>query len=160
MYCHWALHVDLHGADTILLFLQRVDAFAARRLAEPEDIAEDNLMTRDFVLLDTLKSQLQDFLKANGLPTDLTDDGERWMDFVKHYAGVIEDGSLSFRADNQGLKYVKQITFNKTIRPDHFRSPFDMTWVITLLDGRTLTVDVNTIYENGKHSISLGVLLH
>jgi hypothetical protein len=119
-----ALHVDLHGSDTILPFLQRVDAFVARRLAEPEDFHEDNQMARDFVMLDTFKVQLQDFLTRCGLSTDLTDDGECWMELVRHYAGVIEDGSLSFKADSQGRKYVKRITFTKRKRTDHvFGSP-------------------------------------
>jgi hypothetical protein len=162
MYCHWALHVDLHGSDTILPFLQRVDAFVARRLAEPEDFHEDNQMTRDFVMLDTFEIHLQDFLKGYSLPTDLTDDGECWMEFVKHYAGVIEDGSLSFKADNQGLKYVKQITFTKGNGPimSSAHLPFDMMWQIALLDGKRLDVDVNTVYKDGKHSISQGVHLY
>ena len=32
LYCHWALHLDLHGKDTLTPFLQEVDAYAGRVL--------------------------------------------------------------------------------------------------------------------------------
>ena len=32
MYCHWALHVELHGKDTLTPFLQQVDDYVVERL--------------------------------------------------------------------------------------------------------------------------------
>src|SRR5690349_16093577 len=50
MYCHWALHVELHGRDTILPFLQRVDTYIDGYLAGPEDMFFSHQMVRDFIL--------------------------------------------------------------------------------------------------------------
>src|SRR5216683_2758548 len=95
MYCHWALHIDLHGRDTIKPFLKQVDAFVDGVLVGPEDIGASNRLFRDFILLDTFRSQLREFFDAKGIRTDLTDDNARWNEFVTHYAGIIEDGSLA-----------------------------------------------------------------
>ena len=70
-------------------------------------------MFRDFVFFDTFRSQLRDFLQANRIRTDLTDEDVHWNEFVTQYAGVIEDGSLSIRAENHGIRQVKQVTFTK-----------------------------------------------
>ena len=113
MYCHWALHVELHGKDTITPFLQEIDAYVDGVLVGPEDFGASNRMVREFLILDTLRYQLRDFCLANGIRTDLTDDDTRWNEFVRHYAGVIEDGSLEIRAQNHGQKHVKQVTFIK-----------------------------------------------
>ena len=69
MYCHWALHVDLSGTDTIMPFLQQIDAYVDGVLVGPEDFGASNRMVRDFIFLDTFKSQLRDFLAGYGLPT-------------------------------------------------------------------------------------------
>lgn len=145
MYCHWALHVELHGKDTITPFLQQVDDYVHGVLVGPEDFGASNRMVREFLILDTLRSQLHEFFQSSGIRTDLTDDDARWNEFVKHYAGVIEDGSLSIRAENHGMKHIKQVTFIKgrDAIGEFSLLPFDMMWRIALLDGRSIDVDVN-----------------
>jgi hypothetical protein len=164
MYCHWALHVELHGKDTVTPFLQQIDAYVDGVLVGPEDFGASNRMVRDFVFLDTFRSQLRDFFQTNGVGTELTDDDARWNEFVRHYAGVIEDGSLSIRAQNHGLKHVKQVTFVKgrDAIGEFAQIPFDMMWSVALLDGRNLDIDVNARpAQNGAgQMIAWGIHLH
>ena len=145
MYCHWALHVELHGKDTITPFLQQVDDYVHGVLVGPEDFGASNRMVREFLILDTLRSQLRDFFQSSHIRTDLIDDDARWHEFVRHYAGVIEDGSLSIRAGHHGMKHIQQVTFAKgrDAIGEFALLPFDMMWRIALLDGRSIDVDVN-----------------
>jgi hypothetical protein len=68
LYCHCALHVDLHYRNTTLRFLERVDEFADSVLAENR-LATEMEMFRDFIFLDTFRNQLRQFLKIYDLPT-------------------------------------------------------------------------------------------
>ena len=152
MYCHWAVHVDLHGKDTIAIFLKQLDAYVDGFLVGPEDLSASHQMVLDLVVLDTFRSQLRDFLRESGIRTDLTDGDALWNEFVKHYAGVIEDGSLSFDLENHGLKHVKQVRFVKSRDAvgEHPQMPFDMTWSIALLNGQNLDIGLNARpVENG-----------
>lgn len=145
MYCHWALHVDLTGTDTIMPFLREVDDYIDGVLTGNEDVGASHRMIRNFIFLETFKAQLRDFLAGYGLPTDLTDDIEEWKTFVAQYAGVIEDGSLVCQAKNHALKQVKQVTFTKgrDAIGEFTQIPFNMLWCIALLDGRSVEVEVN-----------------
>lgn len=145
MYCHWALHVDLHGKDTIKRFLVQVDDYVQGVLVGPEDLRASDRMVREFLSLDTLRSQLRSFFDSNGIRRELTDDDGRWNEFVRHYAGVIEDGSLQIRSPDHGMRHVKQLTFIRGDRAhgEFAQAPFDMVWRIALLDGRRIDVDVN-----------------
>ena len=145
MYLHWAIHVDLHGRDTISDFLGRVDEYVDGIIVGPEDLRKTDRIVRDFLSLDTFRAQLRDFFIANQIRTELTDGDERWNEFVKHYAGVIEDGSLSIHNNSIGLKHIKAVTFTKgnDAVGDFAKLPFDMKWQIALLDGRALDVDLN-----------------
>ena len=145
MYCHWALHVDLHGRDTVTPFLRQVDNYVHGVLVGPEDFGASDRMVHEFLLLDTLRSQLREFFQSSGIRTELTTDDARWNDFVRHYAGVIEDGSLSIRAEDHGMKHVKQVTFIKgrDATGEFTQIPFDMMWRIALLNGKSIDIDVN-----------------
>ena len=162
MYCHWALHIDLSGTGTIMAFLTRLDEFVDGYLVGPEDVAARNRMALELFFRDTFKSQLHEFFVTNGVRTDLTDNDARWNEFVKHYAGVIEEGSLVYRA--QGLKHVKQVTFTKSRDATGELAqmmPFDMRWRVALVDGRRFDIDVNARRgDKGPPLIDLGVQLH
>jgi hypothetical protein len=88
---------------------------------------------------------LRCFLQQYGIPSDLTDDDHWWNEFVKHYAGVIEDGSLSFHAQNHNLQHVREVTFmkGKNATGEFALIPFDMMWCVSLQDGRNLDIEVN-----------------
>jgi len=145
MYCHWALHVDLNGKDTIEPFLQQVDAHVDGVLNGHMDLKASDRMIREFALLDAFRSQLRDFLRANGIRSDVTDDDAHWNDFVRHYAGVIEDGSLALSPKHQGIvKHVRELTFTKGRNAiGTTLLPFDMTWSAELLNGQFLDITVN-----------------
>ncbi len=63
--------------------------------------------------------------------------------FLKSYAGIIEDGSLYCRAENN-FAFIRDVVFTKgrSRTDDNFIS-FDLSWRIGLLDGRTMIVDVS-----------------
>jgi hypothetical protein len=98
LYCHWALHVDLAGRDTTLPFLERVDSFVAGVLANNTNIVEEHRMFREFIFLDTFREQFKHFLASYGLPTAVCDENPQWHAFLKLYAGIVEDGTLSCNA--------------------------------------------------------------
>jgi hypothetical protein len=52
-------------------------------------------MVREFLFLDTFRFEFKKFMRAYDLPTAVCDEDLRWNEFLKHYAGVVEDGSLS-----------------------------------------------------------------
>ena len=113
LYCHWALHVDLDNKTTTLPFLERVDKYVAGYFVGNQDITEDYRMLREFVLLDTFRQQFKQFLQAYDFPTGICDEDARWHEFLKHYAGVIEDGSLSCNAKEHPLKLIDEVVFTK-----------------------------------------------
>jgi hypothetical protein len=143
IYCHWALHVDLDKPGTTSPFLKQVDEYVGSILSGKQDIPLEYRMCKEFVLLNTFREQFRTFLRGYGLPTAVCDEDARWHQFLKSYAGIIEDGSLSCRAKAPGLNHIREVTFNKgkPARPDSYLS-FGFSWSILLLDGRTMTVDV------------------
>jgi hypothetical protein len=145
LYCHWALHVDLTGPGTTLPLLERVDRFAESVLiAGRTDFVEEDRMFEEFLFLKTFRAQLRQLLKAYDLPVDICDQENRWHDFVKIYAGIIEDGSLSCRARRNSLKLIGSVTFSKGKSPrKDALLPFTLTWTVALLTGNKLKVEVN-----------------
>jgi len=160
LYCHWALHVDLDHPKTTRAFLEQAEKYAASVLAGSQDIVQEHRMLREFVFLDTFRQQFRKFLDAYGLPTAVCDDDKRWHEFMTHYAGVIEDGSLSCSAKTQPLTLVSKVVFTKgkTVQ-DHY-TPFALAWTIFLVDGRKLEVEVRASAPKGNEMISWVVTLH
>jgi hypothetical protein len=161
LYCHWALHVDLTHPKTTLPFLERVDRFAESVLSGNTDVVEEHRMFREFLFLDTFKEQFRQFLKAYDLPVDVCDNENRWHGFLRLYAGIIEDGSLSCEAKNSGLRLANEVTFSKKSAGQKGRiMPFALTWTIGLLDGGSMEVDVNAaFFPNGEKMLIHGVHL-
>jgi hypothetical protein len=144
IYCHWALHVDLTNPGTTLPFLTRVDEYVASVLAGGGNIALEHQMLEEFVLMKTFRDQFRQFLKAENLPTSICDKDSRWHRFLKHYAGVIEDGSLSCSAKKaNALKHVDEVTITKgKAASKGSYLPFEFKWEILLLDKRKMTVEL------------------
>jgi hypothetical protein len=162
MYCHWALHVDLNKPGTILPFLKRVDAYFDRYFRGDEDLAESHRLIREFIFFDTFRAQLRQFFGERGISTELTDDSRRWNEFVMHYAGVIEDGSLEMRSESPELKNVKQVTFTKGHTPmsEFVTQPFAMVWTVVLRDGKVIDVDVTARPAQNGSPEMIGSGLH
>ena len=143
LYCNWALHISLTHPKTTRQFLERVDAFVESVLAGSNELREEDRILRDFVLMNTFRNQFIEFLKGYGLPTVICEQESRWYEFLKHYAGIIEDGSLSCRSSDE-FKFVREVVFAKgRDRVGEAYIPFDLSWRIGLRDGRTMTVDVS-----------------
>jgi len=156
MYCHWALHVDLYSPKTTMDFLSRVDRWITNTVAyltptDPWQLIDEHRLLQDFIFLTTFRSQLRDFLSHYGLPTDLCDADEHWHDFLEAYSGVIEDGSLSAKANKHNvLSAVKQVIFTKGERlTDAHHVPFVIRWDIELKDGRTVKASLETVPHGG-----------
>jgi len=140
-----------------------VEAFAASKLAGSTDIVAEHRVLREFVFLDTFRQQFRQFLNAYGLPTELCDEDFRWHEFLAHYAGVIEDGSLSCTAKGTSLKLVQGVVFTKgtpTKEWEESTTPFNLSWTIVLLDGRRLTVEANASITDDGAMISHSTVLH
>ena len=166
MYCHWALHVDLDSPKTTTDFLQRVDTWVTNRVAHltpsgPWKFTDEVQLFRDFLYLQTLRRELASFLNAYSLPTALCDDDRQWFAFLTAYAGVIEDGTLSMKANKSlGLEAVQRVTFRKgeTLPPDNHVN-FVIQWDIELKDGRVLKTEFEAQPKEGvtisKHHLQL-----
>jgi hypothetical protein len=148
MYCHWALHVDLDRPSTTIDFLKRVDHYVKGYFEGKLDREVVRNMLREFSFLTTFKAELRAFFISENLPPDLVDRDDWWSEFVRHYAGVIDEGSVSCDGNAaKGLKHVKQVRFGKgtAVLDPACKRPFNMTWQIALLDGRRMDIDVNEI---------------
>jgi hypothetical protein len=164
MYCHWALHVDLTHPGTTFSFLEQVDRFAESVLNGNADIVAEERMFREFMFLDAFRGQFRDLLSCYDLPTDLCDNDNHWHEFLKNYAGVIEDGSLSCVAKTPRLKLVSQVNISKAAprpRGPEIIAPFDLTWEIILQDGRGMGVQVYAApLPNGEKMLISGIKLY
>jgi hypothetical protein len=158
MYCHWALHVELYGAGTTLEFLKFVDQWVMNKvhgvwlMRGPWKFQQELILFRDFLYLDTLRTQLKRFLEGflsqdgQKIPTTMCDEDSWWFAFLGAYAGVIEDGSLSVKTPDaiKELGAVKEITFTKgdsLSGRNHVN--FVIKWVIELKDGRIIDLSVD-----------------
>jgi hypothetical protein len=142
LYCHWALHVDLSKPGTTLPFLERVDTSVEGWLAGNSD-------TR----LDSFRNQFRQFLQPFNLPTAVCDEDARWNEFLTHYGGVIEDGSLSCEAN--ALKLVREVVFTKgriAAGSEDFRRPFRVIWTIIFLSGQELTLETGGFEARWKRN--------
>jgi hypothetical protein len=160
MYCHWALHIDLTNPRTTTPLLERIDDFVDGIVLQTEDVIKDHYLFRELLWLDTFRQQFREFLRVYDLPTGVCDEDGRWHEFLTHYAGVIQDGSLSCQAKTQRLKHVNEVVFSKGRERPQALVPFDLVWEIVLLDGRSIVVDVYaTPLPNGKPMTVHGIEL-
>lgn len=162
IYCHWALHVDLTNPGTTGEFMEGVDRFVESVLAGSRDILEEDRMFREIAYWKTFRQQLQQILITYDLPTSICDEDARWHDFLRYYARVIEDGSLSCESKNQRLKYVSRVVVEKgSLRPTANLAPFDLAFHVSLIDGRALTVSVSAhAFPDGTPYLSHSVQIH
>jgi hypothetical protein len=99
---------------------------------------------RDFVYLQTLRGEMEQFLKSYALPTDICHDDAQWFAFLAAYANVIEDGSLSMKTDKSSpLGAVKEVTLNRgRTLTSEYHVNFVIQWNVELKDGRTVRVEM------------------
>jgi len=148
----WYHHKLPQQPSTLEPFLKEVDSALASLLGPGNsDLAAEERVFDEFVTLKALRAHLRAFLQRHQLATRLCDDDGWWHEFLKHYAGVIEDGSLSCSADPSAeLTYLKKVTFIKgDSSPAGAHVPFAMTWRVDLLDGRCVTMKGNLFKPAG-----------
>jgi hypothetical protein len=138
---NWAVHIHLSYTNTTLDFLNRVDEFAANFLAD-QNFAQQHNMFRELSFLESFRNQLAQFLAAYDLPTALCKNNDRWHEFLKHYAGVIEDGSLSCQAKKSDFKLLRGVSFTKGPWRKDAHIPFSLTWKMFLKNDKTLIADL------------------
>jgi hypothetical protein len=163
LYCNWALHVDLTNPGTTLPFLEKVDTYVDGLLTGHSDMRREQAMLREFVFLESFRQQFKQFLQAFHLPTAICDEDGRWNEFLIHYGGVIEDGSLSCKAKKaNSLKRVSEVVFTKgriAVGSENFHQPFHVTWTIILSNGEKLTAELAVSKHDGMIGgvVTLGV---
>lgn len=157
LYFHWALHINLSYSNTTKPFLDRVDAYVASVKAGNKNIAGENYMHREFILFDTFRKQLREFLGYYVLPTAICDEDSHWHDFIECYSGVIEGGSLTFSGN--GLRFIDEVRFKRGRRVgDEMIMPFNLVWEIYKAGKEVLEVDVNALtLKNGELMTSFDI---
>lgn len=161
LHCHWALHVDLSHPSTTRRFLSLVDEFAASILCGSKRPEREREALRELAHLETFRREFERFLSSYGLPTGICDNEGEWREFLKYYAGVIEDGSIACEGEGRGLGLVKKVVFSKG-RPATTPGgslPFDLQWEILLTSGKTLTVQVNSTASAAGQATIYGATL-
>lgn len=155
LFVDWALHVNLSGMGA-RDFVEKLDRFVESALNGNTDISFEHIIHDNLALAGSFRSSLKDFLKLHQLPTRICDDDAWWNSFIHAYAGVIEDGSLSYKGE--GLKRVLGTKFTKGRTVDNADLPFELNWEIFLKDGRRLEM---TIQKNSKLGFAVhGAILH
>jgi hypothetical protein len=135
------VHIHLGYTNTTLAFLSRVDEFASNFLAD-QNFAQQHNMFQELSFLESFRDQLSLFLAAYDLPVTLCVNKNRWHEFLKHYAGVIEDGSLSCQAKESDFKLLRGVRFTKGPWRRDAHLPFSLTWKMFLKNDKTLVADL------------------
>jgi hypothetical protein len=161
LYCHWALHVDLHGEGTVRPFLEELDTYAASVLAGNPDIFTEQQTIRKLAFLEAFRKEFRQFLHHFGIPAAVCDDNARWQEFLQHYAGVIENGSISLADNKLPLKVVREVIFAKG-RPTEPGSyiPFCFEWTIVLRNDKRIVVELEASAPGGNEMIFTKLTLH
>jgi hypothetical protein len=148
LYCHWALHIDLCGKDTVGPFLERIDQFMYDSFdPNGHGVSPANQEAiRELVYLDSFRNQFRRFLEAYELPNDICSNDGRWGKFLAAYSKVIEDGSLIWKVPTVGLKMIRGMTFTRKSMPPgtDSRNAFTIGWDILLRDGKTLALSLHS----------------
>ena len=150
LHCDWALHIALDYEQTTAEFLKGVDDYVVRYFADGNQF---DPVVRAFLLHETFRFQLREFMEKQGLTVPMCQDNTLWHKFLECYVGVIENGSLSIKVKprrksksvlSQSLKVVKAVTFIKGKSSQYQDQPFNLSWDISLLNGDNLIVEANS----------------
>jgi hypothetical protein len=131
MFCNWAVHVDLTKPGTVRHLLLQMDKVLTNFLDHPQTRATmgvEDALIKELAYFETFRSELLDFLRTEGLPTEVCESDRRWANFLLAYTGVIEDGSLIGE-----LNWIKKVTFKIDERASTgSHLPFTMIWRVEL----------------------------
>jgi hypothetical protein len=138
LYCNWAMHTDL-TYESIRPFIQQIgDFFLATFSPDGTGVSQaQHEVIQKLVYLDGFREDMHTFFVEHNLPHALTDDGEKWNDFIRHYGGVIHDGSLVY--SGKCLQLIKRMTFT-TLPSSSEAVPFNIKWELLFNDGRGVSL--------------------
>jgi hypothetical protein len=165
LYCNWALHVNLTHVAVTLPFLQGAEKYSRSILAGSTDIRGEHSALKDLVGLETFRQHFRSFLTTYDIPPNVCNDDGLWHQFLTHYAGVIEDGSLkcSIRKDQPNpLTLVEKVIVNKGRNQPGFKMPFSLVWTILFLqphDRKGLEVETKAVHSDSGEMIVWGTKL-
>lgn len=153
MCCHWSLHVDLDHPSTVSDFFEPIERWITHTVAGLTPLgswtpAEEHRLFRDLLFLESFRHELRSCLRGFGLATELCDDDARWMSFIRVYALVIEDGSLTLVSKTK-TNAISSVMFSKGRQLAGMPLPFVVRWDIALSDGRWGTLDLGSLPTRG-----------
>lgn len=92
-YCNWVLHIKLSGSSAIKILNRFESIFSG--INDLKEISNTfKKQEKDFYIFVDLKEELRSFLKANGLQTELLENGNRWFKFKKLLVEILMDCPL------------------------------------------------------------------
>lgn len=92
-YCDWVLHIQMDRAPTKTLLNRFESLFSSiSDLKEISRLFKEK--EKDFYELVDLREELRYFLKKNGLPIELVENGKRWFEFKKLLTEILLDCPL------------------------------------------------------------------
>lgn len=141
-HCDWALHSKLEGTTTqkILKLFDAANGYlkAGVRLHDlPLHIGGE--ITR-ISKMKYFEDELEEFLKANGLPAIDTIRPDGWIHFEHLYAKVVEDSPLVMTAKNTTASIASvtlNVDFAKASKQDGGDMWFKVRWIIEDKNGMT-----------------------
>jgi hypothetical protein len=165
LYCHWAVHVDLRDSRVTLPFLQGAEKYSLSVLQGNSDIPGEHNVLKDLVGLETFRQHFRSFLNIYAIPPNVCDDDGLWHQFLTHYAGVIEDGSLTCsvrKSEPNPLTLVEKVTVKKGRDQPGFKMPFSLVWTILFQkqhDRKGLEVEAKAMKSDAGEAIVWGTKL-
>jgi hypothetical protein len=140
-YCDWTVHVEMTYAGRTKPFLKAIDDYV-------QGLASDKKEIETLYYLEDFRSRLEQFLNEEKIPSDLTTNLERWVEFLRHYAGIVHNRTMTY--EGPALTQVRRMTFTTIVpaasiyifdaqgckRP----LPFGVKVAITKKDGSTASL--------------------
>jgi hypothetical protein len=158
-HCDWALHATLEGT-TAQKILKLFDAASIhlKTGVEVHDLPGSLRMEIDRISkMRYFEAQLENFLKANGLPSLETTRSDGWIHFVHLYARIVEDCPLVMTTKNKSAT-VASVTLKmelaEAVKPGGGDMWFKVRWIIQDKNGLSGEIYVlNSFSPNpqGRH---------
>lgn len=99
IFCNWALHSELNHNNTREYFLRKFESYIDN-VTTGQKMAEKILSNQaNFFKLNELKIDLEEFLKENNLPQNLTNTSSQWTGFIKLLLEILKECQITFDGD-------------------------------------------------------------
>jgi hypothetical protein len=142
-YCSWALHtkMDRAGAIRILKRFDQAHPLLVQKKALPPELRKE---IHETTKLKKFEDEMEQFLKANGLPTGIVDDANSWVKFLRLYAHVIDDCALVVSGERTKLRSLDHISVHlqMALKKLEGETVFRIRWTCHGKDGQRGSHDV------------------